>query len=221
MSCNCCCPFNWQPWMPVRPPLPPPPDNSCNVVAAFDLFDAESTTNPTTVQPPETVTGTNTSTGALSYQWFVNGASVSTDANLSYAIGTSLCDTSVTIELRAYCGANQSGAFDSATRTVAAECEVACNPVAGFDFENDVGDVNPPSVIPGDTIHCTNTSTGALSYEWFVDGVSVATTQDYNRPISVGDCGGVGMTVELRAYCEAGQTGTFDTFSRTFNIPCS
>ena len=210
--------------MPKKPPPPPPPDNSCNPVAGFNLFDAENVQNPSTVQPPETITCTNTSTGAVSYEWFVDGASVSTSQNLTHAIGTAACGNNVTVELRAYCEAGQTGAFDTFSRSVLAECEAACNPVAVIG--RDWGDGEPTPVTDPITIFCgglpanlvATLSSDALSYEWKIDGVTVGTAQTLSIDACAYTPATNTLTVELIAYCDPGQSGPSSTDTCTVEV---
>ncbi len=134
------------------PPCPAP------VTAAFS--DPGSTVNAGSLY-----TFVNSSVNATSYEWRVNGVTVSSLTDLAYLFsppgnytitliarsGNTLCDSAVKIiTLKAICPVN-AGFTSSATTTGA-----------------------------GTSINFINTTTGADSYEWFVNGVLQATTFNFS-----------------------------------------
>ncbi len=62
--------------------------------------------------------------------------------------------------------------------------------------------------IIGDVLHLTNTSTGAVSYEWLVDGVVAATTTDFDYTVTAKK----NYTITLRAYGSTAGCFTTDQF---------
>jgi len=89
---------------------------------------------------------------------------------------------------------------------------VACNdcilvdapPVAAFGL-------NPNPVVLGDSVRLTNTSTGAATYQWFVNGVSVSSDTDFTyTPTATG-----ALTVRLVA---SSANGCLDTLDRTLTV---
>ncbi|MBL7729155.1 MAG: PKD domain-containing protein, partial [Dinghuibacter sp.] len=107
---------------------------------------------------------TNTSSGATTYEWYVNGALQSTGVNFTYTTNTA---GRYGIKLVA-----KNAAFNCSkefTDTV----EYTCAVVAGFTPAS--GSVNINSVL-----NFTNTSTGATGYQWLVNGLPLATTTNFS-----------------------------------------
>ena len=89
-------------------------------------------------------------------------------------------------------------------------CEEACNPLVKADFL-----ISPPGGgVAGVVANFQNKSTGATSYEWWIDGTlissAVHTTQAFNFP-------GV-YVVQLKA--SNGQSACADSFSTTYVVTC-
>jgi len=113
-----------------------------------------------TVAVGGTVNFTNQSSGATSYKWLVNGAQFATTANSAYTFNN---DGAYIIRLEAR-GAD-TNCVDYFTDTITANCGLS----AGFSANN----TNPAT---GQAVTFTNFSTGATSYQWFVDGVLQGTS---------------------------------------------
>ncbi len=118
--------------------------------------------------PPDTsvvigtsVNFTNTTTGATTYQWRVNGNIFSSAQNPSYIFSQ---QGKHTVTLIASNGNSVCTIRDSIT------VEVRCASQAAFS--------GPQNIKPGEPITFTNQSTNATSYEWFLDGTPVATTEN-------------------------------------------
>lgn len=125
------------------------------------------------------VTFTNTSSGATGYTWQINGTVFSTAINSNYTFNT---QGTYSINLIADNG------DPSCTKDSALTVTVTCPVTASFTS-------SATQIIPGDNVIFTNTSTGATSYEWFIDGVSQGTTAGFNHTFSSNG----GFTVSLVA----------------------
>ncbi len=112
---------------------------------------------PATPIAGQTVTFTNTSTGASNYQWFVNGTPISTATNPTYAFPSA---GTYSVKLTGTAGA----CTESTTQTV----QVVCPTIADFS----ASDLTPAA---GQLVTFTNSSTSAASYEWFVNGTPFST----------------------------------------------
>lgn len=111
------------------------------------------------------LTFTNSSTGATSYTWTINGVPFSSAASPSYTFSQT---GTFVIELLTSNGS--AACADSASITV----EVNCNLQANFTQSS-------TEVKPGDNVVFTQTSPGSLSYIWLLDGVQVQTGNTYNH----------------------------------------
>jgi gliding motility-associated-like protein len=123
------------------------------------------TASNTTVNIGGTVIFTNQSVGASSYEWVIDGTPFSSGTDTSYtfnAVGT------YTITL------NSSNGDPACTDSFSLNIVVTCPVNASFLAATN-------NIEPGDSITFTNTSTGATSYEWFLDGVSISTSQDFTN----------------------------------------
>lgn len=109
-----------------------------------------------TVTTGTTVTFTNSSTNASTYEWYINNALQGSGTNFSYtftAIGT------FNIKLIAK---SASSLCDEVTKTIT--INVVCGVTTSF--------TKSASTAPcGTNINFTNISTGATNYEWYVNGV--------------------------------------------------
>jgi PKD repeat protein len=110
---------------------------------------------------------TNTTTGATTYQWNVNGSAFSSAPNPAYIFSQ---QGKHTITLIASNGNNTCTVRDSIT------IDVKCSSEAVFSA--------PQNIKPGEAITFTNQTTGATSYEWFIDGTPVASTQNFVHTFS-------------------------------------
>lgn len=118
----------------------------------------------TTVTAGQTVNFTNQTVGASSYEWYVNGNLIATSTNFSYQFtGTG----NALVELHAY------NADPNCLGTADATIVVNCGVQAGFN-------VSTTSPHVGEAFTATNTTTGATSYQWFINGVAVNTTTNLN-----------------------------------------
>ncbi len=129
-----------------------------------------------TISPPNpvpvgsTVNFTNTTGPATGFEWTLNGTVFSTNVNASY----NFPDEGVyTVILTA------ADTVNSCLNTFSMDVVVDCPGVASFN-------ASATTILPGGTIDFTNTSTGAISYEWILDGVSYSTNTDqsivFNTP---------------------------------------
>ena len=107
-----------------------------------------------------TIVLANTSTGATSYQWQINGSTFSTSQDTSYTFNT---QGNYTIKLIA------SNSDSACTEVYSEIVEVICPITASFTANNTM-------IYPGDTVTFTNTSTGAVSCEWLLGGISISTS---------------------------------------------
>ncbi len=128
------------------------------------------TTSATTVNIGTTGNFTNTSIGGTAYIWAVNGVQFATTLNANYtfnALGT----FEITLDV--------ANADPNCSGTATATIEVVCPISASFTTSS----LYPP---PGETVSFTNTSTGASSYTWTVNGTNVSTathfSTDFNSP---------------------------------------
>ena len=106
----------------------------------------------------------NTSVNAASYEWYVNNVLQSTSANFNYtfpAVGT------YTIKLIAKSG---NVLCDDATQNIT--INAICGVAAGFTK-------SAATVAAGTNINFTNSSVGADSYEWSVNGAVIATSVNF------------------------------------------
>ncbi len=110
-------------------------------------------------------TFTNTSSNAATYEWYVNGVLQSTSVNFNY---TFPLVGSYTIKVIAKAGSILCS-DDSKTVTV----NVVCGAFASFSKSAAI-------VAAGTNINFSNTSTGATSYEWQVNGVTQSTATNFS-----------------------------------------
>lgn len=88
-------------------------------------------------------------------------------------------------------------------------CTDPCTDVIAAAF---TGNIDYPVV--GDLLHLTNTSTGAASYEWLVDGVVAATTTDFDYTVTAKK----NYTITLRAY--GSTTGCYTSADFIAQVSC-
>ena len=115
------------------------------------------------------MTFTNTTLGVNEYQWAVDGTNTSTIGNnLEF---TFMSAGTHTVSLTA---TNN----DNCSTTYVETIYVAPSPTANF--------FTPLTICNGNVADFTNNSTDATAYEWFVDGISVGTSEDlsYTFPTS-------------------------------------
>jgi len=120
----------------------------------------------------------NQTTGASAYEWRINGTLFSTAQNATY---TFLQQGIYTITLSA------SNGIASCTKELYSKVHVICNTIADF--------TGPRSVRPGEAMTFTNTTPGSNTYEWFVNGTAVATTEHLTHTFGLG-----GFAVKMVAY---------------------
>lgn len=141
------------------------------------------------------VSFSNSSLGATGYTWQLNGTTFSTSTNSSYIFNT---QGNYTVKLIA---ANAIGCTEEYSITITVTCPVT----ASFT-------VSSTNVSPGDNVTFTNTSTGATSYQWQIDGVAQGSTTNFsNTFLSAGN-----FMVSLTA--SNGICST--TFNSNVNIGC-
>ncbi|MES2619227.1 MAG: M43 family zinc metalloprotease [Bacteroidota bacterium] len=113
---------------------------------------------------------TNQSTGAVSYKWFLDGVQFSALTSPSYTFNT---EGTYIIRLKAT-GAD-TNCIDYFNDTIT----VSCAARAGF-----IQSTNAPGI--GSTVTFTNTSSGATSYKWMVDGVQQSTATNFSYVFNQG-----------------------------------
>ncbi|MDF2455161.1 MAG: hypothetical protein K0R51_1154 [Cytophagaceae bacterium] len=111
----------------------------------------------------------NQSTGASAYEWRINGTVFSTAPTPTYTFPQ---QGIYTITLSA------SNGIASCRKDLSIKVQVLCNTLASF--------TGPRSVRPGEAFTFTNTTAETNSYEWFVNGTSVATTEDLTHTFGLG-----------------------------------
>jgi len=136
--------------------------NACNNPCPSPVF-AKFTPSATTIAVGGSVNFTNTSTGASSYQWLVNGVQFANSTNSSFSF-----NNAGTFSVKLVATGSNLDCFDDTTITI----KVTCGAVAKF---------TPPSanVAPNIIYNLTNTSTGATTYSWFSNGVQVSTATNF------------------------------------------
>ncbi len=122
---------------------------------------------------------TNTTIGATNYQWRMNGTQFSNVMNPDFLFTQ---QGRFNIVLTATNGNDVCTVRDSIL------IQVDCNTKATF--------TGLQKIKPGETISFTNTTAGAVSYKWIVDGVAVSTDQHFSYTFP--DAGG--FAVDLIAY---------------------
>jgi len=122
-----------------------------------------------------TVNFTNTSTGAVSFEWSVNGAVVSTSASFSYTFAMS---GTYAVRLKAY-NADATCYADYVDDVV-----VSCGVMARYYADKQT--IASKSPIYLDSIQFTNQSVGATSYQWLLNDTVVSTSANltyvFNNP---------------------------------------
>lgn len=121
---------------------------------------------------------TNTTTGATSFEWYRNGVLFSTDQDPEYTFNQ---QGLFTIRLVA------SNGDDRCRKEWSLLLDVRCTFNASF--------TGPSQIKPGEATTYTNTTTGATSYEWFINGASVSTAQHLTYTFPVG-----GYSLSMVAY---------------------
>ncbi|MFN8144858.1 MAG: M43 family zinc metalloprotease [Bacteroidia bacterium] len=130
------------------------------IVAAFD-------TSVSNVSIGATLNLSNFSTGATSYEWFLNGISVSTSQDLSYVFSS---PGTYIITMIA------SNGDSSCTKSAADTIRVDCSTVSTFTYSTS-------NCIPKNTaVLFTNTTSGSVTCQWLLDGQVIGTgnTIPYN-----------------------------------------
>ena len=147
----------------------------------------------TSVMVGSTVQFTNTTTGAGNYQWRMNGTQFSNATNPAFLFSQ---QGKFTIALTATNGNDICTVRDSIVILV------TCNAQAAF--------TGVQKIKPGETISFTNTTVGAVSNKWLLDGTEVSTNLNYTRTFPVAG----GYTVSLVVY-----NGTcYDTASKFIEV---
>jgi len=164
--------------------------NGCTDPCPHPISIAFNPTADTTVMLGAQVSFVNHTTGASAYTWSINGTTFSSSPNASYTFNQ---QGNYTITLRA------SNGDASCIQELAIVVKVLCNVKAEF--------TGPQSVRPGEAMTFTNTTTGTNSYEWFINGISVAATKDLTHTFGIG-----GFTMSMAAF--NGQC--YDTSSTLF-----
>ncbi|MEZ4954494.1 MAG: M43 family zinc metalloprotease [Saprospiraceae bacterium] len=145
-----------------------------------DVLMADFSASATSIMSGSSVDFQNLSMGGTAFEWRVNGDLFSTDADASFTfLGSGIFEiTLVALNDDPNCS-SESSVF----------IQVICGVEAGFA-------VNDGELEVGETLVCTNTSTGAINYQWLINGVPVGTDANLNYIFSnVGD-----YTITLEAY---------------------
>jgi gliding motility-associated-like protein len=112
-----------------------------------------------------TVNFNNTSTNTNNWDWQIDGLSFANSQNANYTFNT-IGNFDITLV-----AANSTpNCFDDYTITI----EVLCNTVADFTASAGIVEV-------GQSVSFTNSSTGANTYEWFLDGTAQSTAVDFTN----------------------------------------
>jgi PKD repeat protein len=127
-------------------------------------FTANFTSSQSNIIAGDNVNFTNTTIGADTYEWFINGVSQATSTDFSNTFNT---QGSYIIELVA------TQAASMCSYSVSDTVNVTC-PVEAF-FSSSSTDINQNTVID-----FTNTSLNAVSYIWKIDGVTQSTSTDFS-----------------------------------------
>jgi len=122
------------------------------------------TANTTTIGIGGTVNFNNTTTGATSFNWTINNNSFATTQNSSNTFNTA---GSFWVVLTA--NNNDPNCIKQDSILI----KVKCNVTSKFTS-------SPVSFCPGGSVTFTSTSTGATTYQWFVDGIPQVTTPTFN-----------------------------------------
>lgn len=128
-------------------------------------LSAAFTASARSVTVGTTVTFTNRSTGADRFEWRVDGAVIATSTDASYTFNTR---GRYAVVLRAR--NSDPGCLEADTVMI----DVTCPVRAAFV-------VDSRSIQPGESVRFTNTSAGATTYRWLVDGVPVGSSADLVR----------------------------------------
>ncbi|MBW8050634.1 MAG: T9SS type A sorting domain-containing protein [Cytophagales bacterium] len=138
-------------------------DTATTTVTVLPLVTAAFTASPDTGCHPFTVDFQNISVGAATYEWDFGDGFSSTDTNPTHIFTNtaSLVDSIYTVSLIAT-------GFPICKDTTIQQILVHPTPTASYTVSDTVGCV-------GDTGFFTNTSTGATSYLWQVDGFTFST----------------------------------------------
>ena len=159
-----------------------------------------ATANFNTPAGPYTAAGnysfTNTSLNAASYEWWVNGVLKSASANFNYTFPLAGI---YTVKLVAHSG---NALCDDAEKLIS--LNVVCGVTAGFG--------KSAAIVPaGTNINFTNTSTGADSYEWQVNGITQSTTSNFTFTTAIGGKYIVGLIAKNTAgKCQQMYTDTVE-----------
>ncbi|MBR9920238.1 MAG: T9SS type B sorting domain-containing protein [Bacteroidetes bacterium] len=125
---------------------------------------ASFTPSSTSVNVGDLVTFNNTSIGATTYEWFVDGVSFASTQDANYTFGA---EGNYDIELVA------TNADPNCYETFIITIEVICQVVADFQASSN-------NVLPGTVVFFDNYSQNAASYEWYLDGNLEATSVGFN-----------------------------------------
>jgi PKD repeat protein len=154
----------------------------CPVTASF--------TKSATIVPCGTnINFTNTSTGATAYEWYVNGSLQATTINFTY---TSTTAGRYGIKLIA------KNATYNCSKEFIDTVEYTCPVIASFT-------PNGGSVNINTAVNFTNSSTGATSYQWLVNGLPSATTTNFSYSFNAAGNYSV-MLIASNGICSSSQT---------------
>ncbi len=117
-----------------------------------------------------TVTFTNSSQNATTYDWKNDGVSFSNNTNASFQFNT-LGSFEITLVA--------TNADPNCVDSVSIIIEVTCPVDASFIQDGYILNV-------GETVSCTNTSINATTYEWYVDGILTSTSTDFSTSFPTG-----------------------------------
>ncbi|MEM6396911.1 MAG: M43 family zinc metalloprotease [Bacteroidota bacterium] len=175
---------------------------------------ADFTAGAPVIDAGQTVNFNNNSINATEYDWQIDGSSFSSAENPSFNFN----DVGI-FQVILYATNGDPNCLDSDTLSITVNCPT----IASF-----TGAVQFPAL--GETLNFTNTSAGANSYEWLINGVSQGTDTDFSYTFDISG----NYTICLDAvgpFCDDTECATvfvFDneedcesTFIKTFGLPNS
>ncbi len=130
----------------------------------LNAITASFSANASSITLGATVSFTNSSSGATGYTWQLDGTTFSSSTNASYTFN------SEGIYLVKLIASNNEM---SCTKEFTVTIIVTCSAAASFS-------VSPANISSGDNVTFTNTSTGATSYIWYIDGIAQGSAANFN-----------------------------------------
>lgn len=148
----------------------------------------------TTVNVDVPVSFSSATSGATAYEWFIDGVLFSTDVSPGHTF------TETGSYLITLVAGNET---PGCTARDSVRITVVCPLTVSFHTDR-------TTIAPGETVNFTNTSTGATSYQWLIDGTVHSTGTDFS--FTFNDPGG--YLVELAGYNGRCYDTSYSTFVR-------